>query len=145
MSIREGESEREALLRMLGAPRPPVLHSGRDAEQPEQRRQRYLRSNRRDVSDPDLWFFLHGATVGSESSNYEEEVESEEVSDDGYSLVTEEAQGPHPEAEEKPEFFCFEVKVTTNFTHDRRSWGECDGVGNPFGCTAFIPFQNREV
>ena len=44
-SVWEGESVREAVLRALDAPRAPVLHPGRAAERPDQRRQRYLESS----------------------------------------------------------------------------------------------------
>ena len=49
MSIREGESEREALLRILQAPLPPNLHPDRPAETPSQRRSRYLQDARSTV------------------------------------------------------------------------------------------------
>ena len=100
LSIREGESVREATLRVLDAPRPPVLHPERAAERPEQQRQRYLDSSRRDVSDPDLWDFLHGAQGEAESSTYEEAVESEKTSDGDFSLVTdhEDGHGEHQPA-----------------------------------------------
>ena len=52
----------------------------RPVETPIQRRSRYLRAARSAVSDPDLWDFLHGATVDAEST-YEEEVESEQGSE----------------------------------------------------------------
>lgn len=48
MSIREGESEREALLRILQAPL-PNLHADRPAETPIQRRSRYLQDARSTV------------------------------------------------------------------------------------------------
>ena len=49
MFIREGESEREALLRILQAPLPPNLHPDRPAETPSQRRSRYLQDARSTV------------------------------------------------------------------------------------------------
>ena len=92
LSVREGESVREATLRALQAPLPPDLYPGRPREDPTGRRTRYLRSNRSDVSDVMLWDFLHGATVErgtDEDQYYEEAVESEdETSDGSYSVVT---------------------------------------------------------
>ena len=104
LSVREGESVREATLRALQAPLPPDLHPGRPREDPTGRRTRYLRSNRSDVSDGMLWDFLHGATVEGgtdEDQYYEEAVESEEeTSDGGYSVVTDRhADAPSPEDE----------------------------------------------
>ena len=104
LSVREGESVREATLRALQAPLPPDLHPGRPRENPTGRRTRYLRSNRSDVSDVMLWDFLHGATVEGgtdEDQYYEEAVESEEeTSDGGYSVVTDQhADVPSPEDE----------------------------------------------
>ena len=87
LSIREGESERTAALRALQAPLPPALHPERAHEDPRQRRERYQTASRREVSDPDLWDFLHGFADEPESSTYEEAVESEDASDD-FSLVT---------------------------------------------------------
>ena len=63
LSVREGESVREATLRALQAPLPPDLHPGRPREDPTGRRTRYLRSNRFEVSDVMLWDFLHGAIL----------------------------------------------------------------------------------
>ena len=94
MSIREGETERTAGLRALQAPLPPVLHPGRPSEDPQQRRQRYQTSARREVSDPDLWDFLHGSSPDPEGSCYDEAVESEVVSDGDYSLVTDRPEDP---------------------------------------------------
>ena len=92
LSVREGESVREATLRALQAPLPPDLHPGRPREGPTGHRTRYLRSNRSEVSDVMLWDFLHGTPVegGTDDDQYNEEaVESEEeTSDDGYSVVT---------------------------------------------------------
>ena len=45
LSIREGESERTAMLRILQAPLPPSLHAVRPVETPTQRRSRYLRDS----------------------------------------------------------------------------------------------------
>ena len=106
LSVREGESVREATLRALQAPLPPDLHPGRPREDPTGRRTRYLRSNRSDVSDGMLWDFLHGATVegGTDDDQYyEEAVESEEETSDGsFSVVTDQPQHadvPSPEDE----------------------------------------------
>ena len=89
MSIREGESVNDATLRALQAPLPPPL---RPHEAPEYRRARYLRSSRSNVSDAELWDFLHGATIGDGDSEYDEAVESENPSDD-FSLVTDQPEG----------------------------------------------------
>ena len=78
----------DAVLRSLEAPLPPPLRPERPAELPERRRERYLRSSRSDVSDGNLWDFLHGATAegGSEDDQlYDEAVESEEDTSDGSS------------------------------------------------------------
>ena len=106
LSVREGESVREATLRVLQAPLPPDLHPGRPREDPTGRRTRYLRSNRSDVSDGMLWDFLHGTTVegGTDDGQYyEEAVESEEETSDGsFSVVTDQPQHadvPNPEDE----------------------------------------------
>ena len=103
ISIREGETERTAGLRALQAPLPPVLHPGRPSEDPQQRRQRYQTALRREVSDPDLWDFLHGFSHDPDGSCYDEAVESEELSDDDYSLVTDrpEDRDAAPEDEEE--------------------------------------------
>ena len=105
LSIREGESERTAALRALQAPLPPALHPERAHEDPRQRRERYQTASRREVSDPDLWDFLHGFAAEPESSTYEEAVESEDASDD-FSLVTDRAEdqeghGVLPETEDE--------------------------------------------
>ena len=51
------------------------------------------------MSNPDLWDFLHGATVDAEPT-YEEAVESEENGSDDFSLVTDQPEDadedPHP-------------------------------------------------
>ena len=105
LSIREGESERTAALRALQAPLPPALHPERAREDPRQRRERYQTASRGEVSDPDLWDFLHGFAAEPESSTYEEAVESEDASDD-FSLVTDRAEdqeghGVSPENEDQ--------------------------------------------
>ena len=69
-----------------------MLHPEGATEPPQRRRQRYLDSDCAEVSDPDLWDFLHGATVEAASSTYKEAVESENLSDD-YSLVTDQPEG----------------------------------------------------
>eukprot|EP00435_Cladocopium_sp_Y103_P048484 s319_g14.t1 len=76
-----------ATLRVLGAPRPPDL--GRREEDPENKRRRYLQSARADVSDEELWCFVHGERYEPARSDYEEAVESEEGSSGDFSLVTE--------------------------------------------------------
>ena len=107
ISIREGETERTAGLRALQAPLPPDLYPGRAPEDPNQRRDRYQAARRRDVSDPDLWDFLHGFSGERDSSNYEEAVESENLSGGDFSLVTDQveddqaAHGASPENEEE--------------------------------------------
>ena len=53
---------------------------------------RYLRSSRSNVSDAELWDFLHGATIGDGDSEYDEAVEPENPSDD-FSLVTDQPEG----------------------------------------------------
>lgn len=58
LSIREGESVREATLRALQEPLPPGLHAGSRREDPTSRRTRYLRSSSLQVSDVMLWDFL---------------------------------------------------------------------------------------
>ena len=102
LTIREGETERTAVLRALQAPLPPPLHPSRRRETPEERRDRYHRSNRDAVSDVDLWDFLHGAVGEDEEEDqyYEEAVESEEETSDGsYSQVTDFAwNGPGDES-----------------------------------------------
>ena len=90
MSIREGETERMATLRVLGAPMPPDL--GRREEDPEHRRQRYLQSSRAEVSDEELWCFVHGENFRPARSEYDEAVESEEDSNGDFSLVTEQVE-----------------------------------------------------
>ena len=90
LSIREGETERMATLRVLGAPMPPDL--GRREEDPEHRRQRYLQSSRAEVSDEELWCFVHGENFRPARSEYDEAVESEEDSNGDFSLVTEQVE-----------------------------------------------------
>ena len=68
-------------------------------------RDRYQTASRREVSDLDLWDFLHGFVTEPESSTYEEAVESEDASDD-FSLVTDRAEdqeghGVSPENEDQ--------------------------------------------
>ena len=92
LRIRGRECQRSALQAQL----PPLLHPERAAEPRQRRRQRYLDSNRGDVSDPDLWDFMRGATVGAASSTDEEAVESEDPSDD-FSLVTDQPESPEDE------------------------------------------------
>ena len=101
LSVREGETV--TVLRSLQAPLPPPLRPERPAELPERRRERYLRSSRSDVSDGNLWDFLHGATVEGGSDNdelYDEAVESEEDTSDGsFSQVTDQpADAPEDES-----------------------------------------------
>eukprot|EP00435_Cladocopium_sp_Y103_P044469 s266_g12.t1 len=79
-----------ATLRVLGAPMPPDL--GRREEDPERRRQRYLQASRSEVSDEELWCFVHGEQFEPARSEYEEAVESEEGSDGDFSLVTEQIE-----------------------------------------------------
>ena len=59
---------------------------------PGTQRARYLRSSRSNVSDAELWDFLHGATIGDGDSEYDEAVEPENPSDD-FSLVTDQPEG----------------------------------------------------
>eukprot|EP00435_Cladocopium_sp_Y103_P014129 s4102_g3.t1 len=92
LSIREGETERMATLRVLGAPGPPTL-GRRQEERPEEKRERYLRSSRSNVSDDELWCFIHGELYDPVRSDYEEVLEREEGSEDGsFSLVTEQIE-----------------------------------------------------
>ena len=122
MSTREGESERDTLLRILEAPLSPALHPDRPAEPPNRKRARYLGSNRGDVSDPDVWHFVHGATVDAEST-YKEAVESEEASDSDFSLGTDQVGDEDPHQPEKKEEYLwakrpeglFLVKSAINF------------------------------
>eukprot|EP00435_Cladocopium_sp_Y103_P010596 s4102_g2.t1 len=95
LSIREGETERMATLRVLGAPGPPVL-GRRPEERPEEKRERYLLSSRSNASDDELWCFIHGEPYDPVRSDHEEVLEreeGEEGSDDGgFSLVTEQIE-----------------------------------------------------
>ena len=100
ISIREGETSQTAMLRALQASHPPILRpSTRPVDETRlARRTRFQTSMRSDVSDQDLWDFLHGVCPdtpvpeipGDDGEDYyEEAVGSEsEISDGSFSQVT---------------------------------------------------------
>eukprot|EP00435_Cladocopium_sp_Y103_P043732 s1438_g12.t1 len=141
LSIREGETERMATLRVLRAPGPPTLGRRRE-ERPEEKRERYLRSNRSNVSDDELWCFIHGELYDPVRSDHEEALEREEGSDEGsFSLVTEQieemSRSSDPAAHEQPHddevvpdiscaVSCTSSSVCTNGEWGQWSvWGPC--------------------
>eukprot|EP00435_Cladocopium_sp_Y103_P074332 s9_g48.t1 len=136
LSIREGETERMATLRVLGAPGPPTL-GRRQEERPERKRERYLTSNRSNVSDDELWCFIHGEPYDPVRSDYEETIEHEEGSDGDFSLVTEQieetprrsdpAAQAQPHDDEVADLFC-SPKLDAGMLplgHCNMQWGEC--------------------
>eukprot|EP00435_Cladocopium_sp_Y103_P057756 s2061_g20.t1 len=108
LEIREGETSRTAALGAMWAPLPPSSLSSSTPVvpgNPGDRRNRYMSSSREEVSDGDLWDFLHGyipedppVEIPDDEEIYNDDIESEEESSDGsFARVSESAVSPLPQ------------------------------------------------